>query len=76
MRPSEPVLVRIAASLDNVGEDYEVVDLRRLHRFGEAVEALLVEIEREHPGVPVLEHIITIRSEPAESEPGGPVLIK
>ena len=50
--------------VEKVGEAYEVVDLRRQHRFGEAVEGVLVE--RGHPGVPVLAHIVTIRSEPAK----------
>ncbi|MEA3003176.1 MAG: hypothetical protein QOH81_1964 [Sphingomonadales bacterium] len=70
------MLVGIIVTVKNVGEAQELVDLGRPHRVGGVIGALLEELERAHPGVPLLEHVITIRSEPAKGEPTGPVLIR
>jgi hypothetical protein len=70
------MLVRITAVVEQVGEAYQIVDLGRLHRIGAVIGELLEEIEREHPGVATLQHIITVRSEPTKGEPNGPIVIK
>jgi hypothetical protein len=70
------MLVRISVTVDHVGEAQEVVDLGRAHRVGGVIGALIEEIERAHPGVAILDHVMTIRCEPAKGTPTGPVLIR
>jgi hypothetical protein len=66
------MLVRITVNVEQIGEAYEVVDIGRVHRVGGVIGALLEELEREHPGVSMLEHMMSIRCEPAKRENDRP----
>jgi hypothetical protein len=70
------MLVRVSATVQDVGEASELADLRRTHRLGPIVNELIQEIERAHPGEALLDHVVTIRSEPAKGEPTGTALIR
>jgi hypothetical protein len=70
------MLVRGSANVEGVGEACEVADLHRTHRMGAIIGELLEMLEIEHPGEALLDHVVTIRSEPAKGDPTGPALIR
>jgi hypothetical protein len=80
--PSRPrddegfMLVRIKAMVASVGEAEELVDIRRTHKIGPVIGALIKEIERAHPGVSLLEHVLTVESKPSKAKPDETVIIR
>jgi hypothetical protein len=40
------------------------------------IGALIDELERAHPGVPLLEHVLTIESKPVRGERDGTAIIR
>jgi len=70
------MLLRVKATVEAVGEAEELVDIRRTHRIGAVIGALIEELERAHPGVSLLEHAITIQSTPTEGQPDETVIIR
>ncbi len=70
------MLVRVKAIVESVGEAEEVVDIRRTHRIGAVISALIEELERAHPGVSLLEHVMTIQSRPTKGKPVETVVIR
>jgi hypothetical protein len=70
------MLVRVSAQVEDVGEACEVADLQRSHRIGAIIGELMETIEIAHPGEALLQHVVTIRSEPAKGDPTGPALIR
>jgi hypothetical protein len=70
------MLVRVSASVEEVGEACEIADLQRSHRIGAIIGELMEMIEIAHPGEALLQHVVTIRSEPAKGDPIGPALIR
>ncbi|MBV9884316.1 MAG: hypothetical protein JO276_15000 [Sphingomonadaceae bacterium] len=70
------MLVRVKARVEGVGEAEELAELSRPHRIGAVIGELMEELERAHPGVPLLDHPLTIESRPAKGEPEGTALIR
>lgn len=70
------MLVRVKAIVEAVGEAEELADVRRLHRFGAVINALMEELERAHPGVSLLEHVLTIESKPTKAKSDETVIIR
>jgi hypothetical protein len=70
------MLVRVKATVEGVGEAEELADIGRSHRIGAVIGALMEELERAHPGVSLLEHVLTIESKPTEGEPDGTAIIR
>lgn len=70
------MLVRVKATVDDVGEAEELADIGRPHRIGAVIGALMEELERAHPGVSLLEHVLTIVSKPAKGAPDGTAIIR
>ena len=67
------MLVRVKATVEAVGEAEELVDIRRPYRVGAVIGALMEELERAHPGVSLLEHVLTFESKPTKGKPDGTV---
>lgn len=63
------MLVRVKATVEAVGEAEELVDIRRPYRVGAVIGALMEELERAHPGVSLLEHVLTFESKPTKGKP-------
>ena len=70
------MLVRVKVTVEAVGEAEELSDIRRTHRIGAVIGALIEELERAHPGVLLLEHVLTIESKPTKGKPDGTVIIR
>jgi hypothetical protein len=70
------MLVRVKAMVESVGEAEELVDIRRTHRIGAVIGALIEELERAHPGVSLLEHVLTFESKPTKGKPDGTAIIR
>ena len=70
------MLVRVKATVGGIGEAEGLADLGRPHRIGAVIGALMEELERAHPGVPLLDHGLTIESGPATGEPDAMALIR
>jgi hypothetical protein len=70
------MLVHVKAKVEAVGEAEELIDLRRTHMLGAAIGALLKELERAHPGVSMLDHVLTFESKPTKGKPDGTVIIR
>jgi hypothetical protein len=70
------MLVRVKATVEAVGEAEELADIRRPHRIGAVIGALMEKIERAHPGVSLLEHRLTIESKPTEGKPDGTAILR
>ena len=70
------MLVRVKATVEAVGEAEELVDIRHPHRIGAVIGALMEELERAHPGVSLLEHVLTFESKPTKGKPDGTVIIR
>ena len=70
------MLVRVKAMVDGVGKAEELADISRLHRIGGVIGALMEELERAHPGVSLLEHVLTFESKPTKGKPDGTVIIR
>lgn len=70
------MLVRVKAIVESVGEAEEVVDIRRTHRIGAVIGALIAELKCARPGVSLLEHAMTIQSRPAKGKPVETVIIR
>jgi hypothetical protein len=70
------MLVRVKATVEGVGEAEELADIGRAHRIGAVIGTLMEELERAHPGVPLLDHGLTIESRPAKGELDGTALIR
>ena len=70
------MLVRVKATVEGVGEAEELADIRRAHRIGAVIGALMEEIELGHPGVSLLEHVLTIESKPTKAEPGRTAIVR
>jgi hypothetical protein len=60
------MLVRVKAMVEGVGDAEELADLHRSHRIGAVIGALMEQIERDHPGVSILEHALSIQSRPVK----------
>lgn len=70
------MLVRLEATVESVGKAEELVDIRRTHRIGAVVGALVEALERAHPGVPLLEHVLTFEIKPTTGTPEQTVIIR
>lgn len=70
------MLVRVKATVEGVGEAEELADIGRAHRIGAVIGSLMEDIERAHPGVALLDHVLTIESRPTRGEPDGTALIR
>jgi len=70
------MLVRVKATVEDVGEAVELADIGRAHRIGAAIGALMEELERRHPGVSLLEYAPGIESKPTKEEPGTTAIVR
>jgi hypothetical protein len=70
------MLVRVKATVEGVGEAEELADIGRPHRIGTVIGALMEELERAHPGVSLLEHVLTIESKPTKGEPDSTAILR
>jgi len=70
------MLVRVKAMAEGVGEAEELAHISRAHRIGAVIGALVEELERDHPGVSLLEHVLRIESRPTKGEPGKTAIIR
>lgn len=70
------MLVRVKATVEGVGEAEELADIGRAHRIGSVIGALMEELERDHPGVALLEHPLRIESKPTKEEPGRTAIVR
>lgn len=70
------MLIWVKATVEAVGEAEELVDIRRTHRIGAVIGALIEELERARPGVSLLEHAMTIQSRPSKGKPDETVIIR
>lgn len=70
------MLVRVKATVEGVGEAEELADIGRAHRIGAVIGALMEDLERDHPGVPLLEYVLRIESKPTKEEPGRTAIVR
>jgi hypothetical protein len=70
------MLVRVKATVEDVGEAEELADIGRPHRIGAVIGALMEDLERAHPGVSLLEHVVTIESKPARGKPDRTAIVR
>lgn len=70
------MLVRVKATVEGVGEAEELADISRAHRIGAVIGALMEELERGNPGVPLLEHVLRIESKPTKEEAGRTAIVR
>jgi hypothetical protein len=70
------MLVRIKATVEGVGEAEELADISRAHRIGALIGALIENLERAHPGLSLLEHVLRIESKPTKEEPGRTAIVR
>lgn len=70
------MLVRLKAIVEGIGEAEELADISRAHRIGAVIGALMEELERRHPGVSLLEHVLKIESKPTSDEPGRTAIVR
>lgn len=70
------MLVRIKATVEGVGAAEELADIGRPHRIGAVIGVLMEDLERAHPGVPLLDHALTIESRPVKGQADGTALIR
>jgi hypothetical protein len=70
------MLVRVKATVEGVGEAEELAEIGRPHRIGAVIGALMEELERAHPGESLLDHALTIESEPVKGEPEGTAIVR
>ena len=70
------MLVRVKATVEGIGEAEDLADIGRTHRIGAVIGDLMEELERDHPGVALLEHVMRIESKPTKEEPGKTAIIR
>lgn len=70
------MLVRVKATVEGVGEAEELADVGRAHRIGAVIGVLMEDLERGHPGVSLLDHVLRIESKPTKQEPGRTAIIR
>ncbi len=70
------MLVRVKARVESVSEAEELVDITRTRKIGPVIGALIQEIERAHPGVSLLDHILTVESRPTKGRAEDTVVIR
>ena len=70
------MLVRVKATVEGVGEAEELADIGRAHRIGAVIGALMEDLERDHPGESLLEHVMRVESKPTKEEPGRTAIIR
>ena len=70
------MLVRVKATVEGVGEAEELADIGRSHKIGAVIGDLMEELERDNPGVSLLEHVLTIESKPTNEEPGKTAIVR
>lgn len=70
------MLVRVKATVEGVGEAEELADIGRAHRIGAVIGELMEELERDHPGESLLEHVMRIESKPTKEELGRTAIIR
>ncbi len=70
------MLLRVKATVEGVGEAEQLADIGRPHRIGAVIGVLMEELERAHPGEPLLDHVLTIRCQPTQGEPVDTAIIR
>lgn len=70
------MLVRVKATVEGVGEAEELADIGRAHRIAAVIGALIEDLERAHPGLALLEHVLKIESKPTKEEPGRTAIVR
>lgn len=70
------MLVRVKATVEGVGEAEELADIGRAHRIGAVIGTLIEELERGHPGVSLLAHVLRIESKPTKEELGRTAIVR
>jgi hypothetical protein len=70
------MLVLVKATVEAVGKAEELAEIHRPHRIGAVIGALMEELERAHPGVSLLEHVLIIESKPIKGQPDGTAIIR
>ena len=70
------MLVQVKATVEGVGEAEELADIGRAHRIGAVIGAMMEDLERGHPGVSLLEHVLRIESKPTNEERGRTAIVR